>query len=73
LEKIMLKNTLKLSVLTGAVVFSIGLAVAADQDQKQTQTQAQEQIYGSQMMTLQERTEFSARMRAAKTAEDRSG
>jgi hypothetical protein len=71
----MLKNTLRLSVLTGAAVLSIGLAVAADQEQKQSQTQAQaqaqEQIYGSQLMTQKERTEFSARMRAATTAEER--
>lgn len=34
-------------------------------------TQAREQIYGSQLMTQQERTEYRSRMRAAKTAGER--
>ncbi len=35
------------------------------------QTQAREQIYGSQLMTPQERREHSARLRAAKTEQER--
>jgi hypothetical protein len=73
--EIMLKKTLMLSVLTGALALPIGLAFAADQDRTQDraqgQKQDQEQIYGSQLMTLQERTEFRAKMRATKTAEER--
>jgi hypothetical protein len=71
----MLKNILMISALTGAVALPIGLAFAADQertlDQTKDRTQDQEQIYGSQLMTLQERTEFGARMRATKTTEER--
>ena len=43
-----------------------------DQDRRQTQDQARDTpIYGSQMMTPQERSEYRARMRAAKTQEER--
>jgi hypothetical protein len=43
-----------------------------DQDRRQTQDQARDTpIYGSQLMTSQERSEYGARMRAAKTAEER--
>ena len=55
------------------VVFS-GFAVAADQDQTRDQTrdQAREQtIYGYQLMTQQERAQYQAQMRNAKTAEER--
>ncbi len=39
------------------------------QDQKQDKSQVQ--IYGSQLMTQQERAEYSARLRAAKTVKER--
>jgi hypothetical protein len=39
--------------------------------QVKAQTQKQEQIYVSQLMTQQERTEYHAKMSAAKTAEER--
>ena len=43
-----------------------------DQDRRQTQDQARDTpIYGSQLMTQQERSEYRARMRAAKTQEER--
>jgi uncharacterized membrane protein len=50
-----------------------GFALAADQApaQEKAQTQQEEQIYGSQLMTQEERTEYHAKMRAAKTAEER--
>lgn len=41
------------------------------QIRQQDQTRQQEQIYGSQLMTQQERTAYRARMRAAKTQEER--
>lgn len=41
------------------------------QTQVQAQTKSQEQIYGSQLMTRQERITFRNRLRAAKTAEER--
>ncbi|MFH1983981.1 MAG: hypothetical protein ABIL58_19250 [Pseudomonadota bacterium] len=57
----MVKRTLMMSAL--AVVFSlfIGFALYADQDG---------QIYGSQLMTQQERTEYHTKMGAAKTAQE---
>jgi len=54
-----------------------GAVLAADQQRDMDKTRAQkkiqteEQIYGSQLMTRQERVEFRARMRAAKSAEER--
>jgi hypothetical protein len=39
--------------------------------QENTQSENQGQIYGVQLMTPQERTEFRARMSAAKTSEER--
>lgn len=68
----MLHRALMLSALT-ALSFAAGSALAADQDrtQQRTQAQDQEQVYGSQLMTPQERTEYRAKMRAAKTIEER--
>ena len=81
MEKIMFKKTLTMSVLTGALVFASGLALADDQDrtrqQDKDQTKSkvqdrdQDRIYGSQLMTKQERKEFRNRMRSAKTDEER--
>lgn len=79
----MLKKTLTMSALTGALVFASGFALAADQDrtrpkdQDQTKSKAQDQdrnqnrVFGSQLMTRQERNEYRNRMRTAKTAEER--
>ncbi len=52
-----------LIVTTLAMALSMGFAFGAEQER--------EQIYGSQLMTEQERTEHRAKMRAAKTAEER--
>ena len=51
-----------------------GFSVAAEQDIPPQPSQAQvqqQQIYGSQLMTQQERMDFRAKMRAAQTAEER--
>ncbi len=58
----MMKRTLMVSALAAALALSSGFAFAADQD---------EQVYGSQLMTQQERTEYGAKMRSAKTAQER--
>lgn len=42
-----------------------------DQDRLRTQDKTQDQIYGSQLMTQQERNEYRNQMRAAKTAQER--
>jgi hypothetical protein len=57
-----MKRTLIASILAAALTLPAGIAGAADR---------QEQIYGSQLMTQQERNEYRARMRTAKTAEER--
>lgn len=63
-------NRLFLSSTTlGILALSAGLTLAASHEG--TQTQAQEQIYGSQLMTQQERVEYQTRMHAAKTNEER--
>lgn len=58
----MMKRTLMVSTIAAALSLSAGLTFAADQ---------QQQIYGSQLMTQQERNEYRTKMRAAKTAEER--
>lgn len=63
------------AVLVGLLVIPAGL-IAADEATPQpatpvVQKQAREQIYGSQLMTRQERLEHRAKLRAAKTAEER--
>jgi Na+-translocating ferredoxin:NAD+ oxidoreductase RnfG subunit len=39
--------------------------------QMQVQTQDREQVYGAELMTLQERNEYQARMRSLKTEQER--
>jgi len=66
-------------LLIGALVAGMALPALAqdkdqtrDQDQLRTQDQIRDQdIYGSQLMTQQERNEYRNRMRAAKTAQER--
>lgn len=71
----MLKRPISVSVLAVALAVLAGPLYAADhvRDQKQDQTKAQKQerIYGSQMMTQEERNAYRAKMRAAKTVEER--
>lgn len=68
-----MKKSLMLSVLAMALSLSAGFVLAADQApaQEKAATQKQEKIYGSQLMNRQERVEHRAKMRAAKTAEER--
>jgi hypothetical protein len=81
----MRNKTLAMTVLTGTILLASGLTLAADQDRDQTRLQdpardqikdqtqdrTQDMIYGSQMMTDQERVEYRSRMRSAKTAQER--
>lgn len=71
-----------LSVLTVAIssMLNADLAVAEPtqaqeqaqaQVRQETQTQSQERIYGSQLMTRQERAEYHSKMRSLKTNEER--
>lgn len=70
----MTKRKLMVSALGAALSLSAGFALAADSEpaKEKAQTQKQEQIYGSQIMTQQERTEYRAKMRTAKTAEEQA-
>lgn len=61
----MKKPILLIPALAVALLLPAAIAVAADQAQEQ------EQVYGSQLMTQQERIEHRNKMRAAKTAEER--
>jgi hypothetical protein len=69
----MLKRMLMMATVVSFCSLSSGLALAADPQPGQTgaQAQRQERVYGSQLMTPQERNEYQARMRAAKTAQER--
>lgn len=58
----MLKCTLMTVSLASALSLPAGFASAADRG---------DQIYGSQLMTQQERNEYQAKMRTAKTPEER--
>lgn len=68
-----MKRPLMVSALATTLTLSAGFSLAADQVQTQDklQTQQQDQIYGSQLMTQQERNAHLAKMRAAKTAGER--
>lgn len=58
----MIKQTFIIFALVIATALLASHVVAAEQ---------QEQIYGSQLMTQQEREDYRAQLRAAKTAEER--
>jgi hypothetical protein len=58
-----------LSLLAGTL--AIGLILAADIKPWSAEAQSQEPIYGSQLMTEQERSAYRDRMRSTKTAEER--
>ena len=73
----MQKSKFVLSALTIAMCAMMGtnVSVAADQAQAQQKMQDKGQkpelIYGSQLMTREERTEYRAKMRSLKTKEER--
>lgn len=69
----MLPRTLIIPVVACALTLTSG-AVPAQQGSgqgAQAQTQEQEQIFGSQLMTAEERAAYRAKMRAANTLEER--
>ena len=67
----MKRRILVLFALVIVLALSTGSALAADQERAQESVQKQEQIYGSQLMTQQERAEYRAKMSTANTAEER--
>jgi hypothetical protein len=70
----MFKKVLLLPLLAGITILS-PLVLAEEplqkQDQLRTQEQDRQQIYGSQLMTQEERAAYRTKMRAAKTQEER--
>ncbi|MDO9365466.1 MAG: hypothetical protein Q7T58_03855 [Methylotenera sp.] len=64
-----MKRTLVMSTLASGLLIAACAGFAADETT--VQEQVKEQVYGSQMMTSQERMEHRKKMRAAKTAEER--
>lgn len=73
----MTKRLLLIGAAAGLLALHTGVTVAADQErnleqvQIQEQQQTQERIYGSQLMTDQERAEYRAKIQAAKSMEER--
>lgn len=65
----MMKRPLMVSALATALSLPTGFALAADPEPApaKAQTPKSEPIYGSQLMTQQERAEYRAKMSAAKT------
>jgi hypothetical protein len=60
----MSKKPLLISMLAASLLLGLQSGFAAD-------PAAQEQVYGSQLMTSQERAAYQTKMRAAKTSEER--
>lgn len=68
----MLRKSLMISAIAGVFALSSGTALAQGAAQTtQAQVQEQQRIFGSQLMTAEERNEYRAKMRAAKTLEER--
>jgi hypothetical protein len=68
-----MKRTLIYSAVIAALFPTMAsLAIAADNGEGQGNQQLQEEIYGSQLMSQQERIDYRAQMKAAKTDEERA-
>ena len=71
----MRRKKLVITMLAGTLFVSANPLSAAEQDRTkekiQTQSKDQEQIYGSELMTEKERSEYRERMRSAKTEQER--
>lgn len=72
----MKRNSLIAAAITAGMAITAGTSALAQttsqtQTQTQTQTKAQERVYGSQLMTAQERNEYQQRMRELKTQQER--
>jgi len=67
-----MKKLLTVSTISVIILLSSGLVLSADQSRDQVQTRDQVQIYGSELMTPQERAAHRAKMQSAKTMEERN-
>ena len=69
-----MRNELKvlaLVVAAGCTAAVVTATPAAEPVREQSEAQVRERIYGSQLMTEQERNEYRARMRTLRTAQER--
>lgn len=67
-----MKRTLIYSAVIAAIFSTVAsVAIAADKDRDQGDQPSHEQIYGSQLMSQQERDDYRAQMSAAKTGQER--
>lgn len=66
-------RSLFISIMIGTLALPAAFVMAAEDNpaQERLQFRDQEQVYGSQLMTEQERNEYRERMRAAQTVEER--
>jgi len=72
MKRRLVQGTILALVACGVALPSLAVDQARDQDRLRTQDQLRDQdIYGSQLMTVQERNEHRAKMRAAKTEQER--
>lgn len=67
----MFKQTMIVIAVSGAMSLVSGTSLAAEPVRAQARQQAQEEIYGSQLMTEQERIEHRTTMRTLKTQQER--
>lgn len=66
------KHTLLIAIMTAALAMTAaGISQSAEQQPAKPAAKKTQPIYGSQLMTQQERDEYRARMRSAKTPEAR--
>lgn len=67
----MSSRILSTTAFAGLLVISSAWAWAADQERARDQIQEGEPIFGSRLMTPQERAEYRSKMQTAKSAEER--
>lgn len=69
----MFKRNTALSLITAAALLVPAFSIAAEseQEKKPAPNQVQKRVYGSQLMTAQERAEHRAKLRSLKTPEER--
>ena len=72
MNRIAISGTLAAAVWMAVASGASAQAQQPDQSRPQAQQQKQESIFGSQMMSREERDEYRRRMRSAKTPEERT-
>ena len=70
-EKMMAVRTMLMPAVCAALMIYSSMTHATDQERTQEAVQTQKQVLGRELMTDQERAEHHARMKAAKTQEER--